>query len=489
MTPRPDELWIVETNSNGVETWKPIETFLETFDLTHDPAIILHSANNLRLQHQVPPREVSNTSSLTTHHILPHPEHSDVHFTEPFSAIPDHTNILQACWGRSAYHHSQGSTASLYWPPWRNTPESTQTFSSTLPMVMEPQPTPSLTPAAHAQDLRFQDGHLVPFGEMDISDTSVWRCQIKRKRRTVWTLPCSMFLHPPQILTLFSPCFIYHTCLLVSHTAIPSLWSLLSLFDTPWPADHTDLILILQPQKCLRLPDLKLHHGMDSAASLKKEDQTHVQRCRTDQFWSLWITLRYKNLRIKVYLNMHFIRPCIPTIYETLQPLNMRHCLLTHVFWNPMKSLPYKSNIYALSWWFAYVLNGASIFWPRIWSFVIMLILLGMSSRFPTLWPYSTFWMNIARTGVSASTIISIRLLWFRGLRRHSFFDCNVTKSAKELFSLEQLMHHNEPKKKESCAWIARGRIICLCSSTGDYILKSFSSNFPCFSFTIHWPS
>ena len=41
-------------------------------------------------------------------------------------------------------------------------------------MVMESPPTPSLTAAEHAQDLRFQDGHIVPFGEMDISDTSVW---------------------------------------------------------------------------------------------------------------------------------------------------------------------------------------------------------------------------------------------------------------------------------------------------------------------------
>ena len=171
LTTRSDELWVVETNSHGVETWKTIETYLENLDLTHDPAAILQSANNLRLQHQVPHREASNTSSSSIHHVLPHPEHSAVHFTEPFSAIPDHTNILQACWGRSANYHSQGSTTSLYWPPWRTTPEVTQNFS--LPMVMEPQPTTSLGPTVPAQDLRFQDGHLVPFGEMDISDTSV----------------------------------------------------------------------------------------------------------------------------------------------------------------------------------------------------------------------------------------------------------------------------------------------------------------------------
>ena len=173
MTSRPDELWIVEKNSEGVETWKPIETFLEALDLTHDPATILHSANNLRLQHQVAPRNASDSFSSATHHILPHPEHSDVRFTGPISAIPDHTNILQACWGRSANYHSQGPTTSLYWPPWRNTQATTQTFPTTLTMLTGPPTTPSQTLAEHPQDLRFQDGQLIPFGEMDISDTSV----------------------------------------------------------------------------------------------------------------------------------------------------------------------------------------------------------------------------------------------------------------------------------------------------------------------------
>ena len=173
MTSRPDELWIVEKNSEGVETWKPVETFLEALDLTHDPAAILHSANNLRLQHQVPPRPASSSFSSATHHILPHPEHSDVHFTGPVSVIPDHTNILQACWGRSANYHSQGSTTSLYWPPWRNTPTTAQTSPTTLPMLTASPTTPSPAPAEHPQDLRFQDGQLIPFGEMDISDTSV----------------------------------------------------------------------------------------------------------------------------------------------------------------------------------------------------------------------------------------------------------------------------------------------------------------------------
>ena len=51
--------------------------------------------------------------------VLPHPEHSNVHFGQPVSVIQDHTYILQSCWGRSAHHHSQGAPISLYWPPSR----------------------------------------------------------------------------------------------------------------------------------------------------------------------------------------------------------------------------------------------------------------------------------------------------------------------------------------------------------------------------------
>ena len=172
MTHRPDELWIVEKNPEGIETWKPVETFLEALDLTQDPSAILHSANSLRLQHQVPPRALSGSSS-TTHHVLPHPEHPDVHFTGPVSVIPDHTNRLQACWGRSANYHSQGSTTSLYWPPWRNTSTASQATPANLPTLTSSPTTPSPVPAVYQQDLRFQDGQLIPFGEMDISDTSV----------------------------------------------------------------------------------------------------------------------------------------------------------------------------------------------------------------------------------------------------------------------------------------------------------------------------
>ena len=153
---------------------------------------------------------------------------------------------------------------------------------------------------------------------------------------------------------------------------------------------------------------------MDLAARLKKDDLTLALRCQIDLFWSLWITLRYRNLHIKAYRNEHFLPPCIPTIFEIRLPPNMRRCLRTHVSWNPMKSRQYRSNKFALSWSSAYVLNGALTFWPRIWSFAT-LILLGMSSRSPILWQYLSFSMNIAQTGASASTTTFIRPPWFLG--------------------------------------------------------------------------
>ena len=108
----------------------------------------------------------SSSSFFSSHFpVLPHPEHPDVHFDRPISVIPDHTNILQACWGRSAHHHSQGTTTSLLWPPWRPTPPSSSadpTYRTT---------TSSTTPAP----ITYTHGHSEPdqLGAMDISDSSV----------------------------------------------------------------------------------------------------------------------------------------------------------------------------------------------------------------------------------------------------------------------------------------------------------------------------
>ena len=115
MTSRQPELWILERTQDGLETWRPVETFLGNLQLSQDPRVLRAIANQWRLHYTV------------LHPVLPHPEHSNVHFGQPVLVIPDHAYILQSCWGRSAQHHSQGAPTSLYCPPWRTTPPSSQT--------------------------------------------------------------------------------------------------------------------------------------------------------------------------------------------------------------------------------------------------------------------------------------------------------------------------------------------------------------------------
>ena len=164
MTSRPDELWILERTTEGMETWRPIETFLENLHLTHDPRALRVTANQWRLHYDVPAISPSTPAS-SLFPVLPHPEHSNVHFGQPVSAVPDHTYILQSCWGRSAQHHSQGSPISLYWPPWRSTPPSspagTTRRTTTQPMTSVPT--------------SYTHGHPQPDhnGVTDMSDSSV----------------------------------------------------------------------------------------------------------------------------------------------------------------------------------------------------------------------------------------------------------------------------------------------------------------------------
>ena len=164
MTSRPDELWILERTTEGMETWRPIETFLENLHLTHDPRALRATANQWHLHYDVPAISPSTPAS-SLFPVLPHPEHSNVHFGPPVSAVPDHTYILQSCWGRSAQHHSQGSPTSLYWPPWRSTPPSspagTTRRTTTQPMTSVPT--------------SYTHGHPQPDhnGVTDMSDSSV----------------------------------------------------------------------------------------------------------------------------------------------------------------------------------------------------------------------------------------------------------------------------------------------------------------------------
>ena len=162
---RSDELWIVERTLDGIETWKPVETFLENMHLTNDQATLRTTANHWRRYYDVPIQSSSSSPTATTVPVLPHPEHSNVYVSQPYEAIPDHLHILQSCWGRSAQHHSQGTTTSLYWPPWRSTPPSSPpaTLQRTVHLTRPAVPPQQVHGPLDANDI----------DPMDMSDSSV----------------------------------------------------------------------------------------------------------------------------------------------------------------------------------------------------------------------------------------------------------------------------------------------------------------------------
>ena len=160
---RPDELWILERTLDGIETWKPVETFLENMHLRRDRATLRTTANHWRQYYDIPIQ--SSSSTATSVPVLPHPEHTNVHVSQPYEAIPDQLHILQSCWGRSAQHHSQGTTISLPWPPWRSTPPSSP--SATLHRTLH-----SNNPTAPVHHSHCPLPANEP-GPMDMSDSSV----------------------------------------------------------------------------------------------------------------------------------------------------------------------------------------------------------------------------------------------------------------------------------------------------------------------------
>lgn len=150
-TSRQPELWILERTEDGLENWRPVETFLGNLQLTQDHRALRATANQWRIHYEVPP--ISSSTTSTIHPVLPHPEHSNVYFGRPVSTIPDHTYILQSCWGRSAQHHSQGSPTSLCWPPWRSTPPSSPSRTPMRPTTTNPlAPTPTIPPGNTQHD-------------------------------------------------------------------------------------------------------------------------------------------------------------------------------------------------------------------------------------------------------------------------------------------------------------------------------------------------
>ena len=66
MTSRQPELWVLERNHDGLETWRPVETFLGNLQLSQDPRVLRAVANQWRLHYEVPP--ISSSSTTTALH-------------------------------------------------------------------------------------------------------------------------------------------------------------------------------------------------------------------------------------------------------------------------------------------------------------------------------------------------------------------------------------------------------------------------------------
>ena len=75
MTSRPDELWIVEVDQTGHETWSSLEDFLHRFCPPVDQHLMQHWAHSWREHYDIPLPSTS-TSSDSQFPVLPQPNHA-----------------------------------------------------------------------------------------------------------------------------------------------------------------------------------------------------------------------------------------------------------------------------------------------------------------------------------------------------------------------------------------------------------------------------
>ena len=143
---RPDELWVLEVNRDGHETWRTVESFLGTLHLTTNPNLIRQVANQWRRHF---------TTSTPSLRWIPHPRFILFYLirntpmsplaNQSLSSRTTHPYFSQACWGRSAHRHSQGEPVSLFWPQSRTRPPTSPTRPTTTPSQSStPLPTPTL---------------------------------------------------------------------------------------------------------------------------------------------------------------------------------------------------------------------------------------------------------------------------------------------------------------------------------------------------------
>ena len=143
LTSRPSELWIIEVDQAGNESWRTAEDFIYRFCPPTEDTTIQYWANSWREYNDIPPLSSTQTSQ-SQFPVLPQPQHSRATAGRPATWIPDHSHILQSCWGRSAHRFSQGDPSpSLLQPVTANFPSTTSTLRSNQP---EPEPTAQMPP-------------------------------------------------------------------------------------------------------------------------------------------------------------------------------------------------------------------------------------------------------------------------------------------------------------------------------------------------------
>ena len=116
MTSRPDELWILERTIDGMENWRPVETFLGNLQLAQDQRALRATANQWRLHYDVPP--ISPSTTFPLHPVLPHPVNTPMctldSLSSPFRTTPTyynhagdapHSTTLRALLYRFIGHH------------------------------------------------------------------------------------------------------------------------------------------------------------------------------------------------------------------------------------------------------------------------------------------------------------------------------------------------------------------------------------------------
>ena len=158
LTDRPAELWIVETNHRGHKHWRTLERFLDDFAIcplgappdyamascAHLETLALQWREYYSVPHPFPHGGPPQVQELRRH-VLPQQIDPNTTFEGPHSSIPNQQPLhplLRACWGRSAFRHSQGNPAlSLsvpYSQPVLHPPPTTTSATSTRPMTSDP---------------------------------------------------------------------------------------------------------------------------------------------------------------------------------------------------------------------------------------------------------------------------------------------------------------------------------------------------------------